>query len=41
MPDMRAVFWARGPSFKKGKKTQWIKLVDEYQALKHMQLQSI
>ncbi len=34
MPDMRGVFWARGPSFKKWKKVNWIKLVDEYQVLK-------
>ncbi len=33
MPDMRGVFWARGPSFKKWKKVNWIKLVDEYQVL--------
>ncbi len=31
MKDMRAIFVARGPKFKKNYKHQWIKLVDEYQ----------
>ena len=31
-PDMRAVFFARGPGFRNdGHRADWIKLVDEYQ----------
>ncbi len=31
-PDMRAVFFARGPAFRNdGHQADWIKLVDEYQ----------
>ena len=32
-PEMRGIFWAIGPSFKKGYRQPWIKLVDEYQVV--------
>lgn len=35
-PDMRSVFIANGPAFKRGYRHQWIKLVDEYQILLHL-----
>lgn len=31
--DMRAIFYAMGPAFKKKRVHQWIKLVDEFQAI--------
>jgi len=30
-PDMRAIFFANGPSFKKGFVNPWIKMIDQYQ----------
>ena len=32
-PDMRAMFYAMGPSFRSGYRQDWIKLVDEYQII--------
>jgi hypothetical protein len=32
-PDMRGIFYAMGPAFKRGHVHQWIKMVDEYQIL--------
>ncbi len=33
---MRAIFFAKGPSFKAGYVNPWIKLVDEYQVFLHV-----
>jgi len=35
-PDMRAIFFANGPSFKAGHINPWIKLIDEYQVFVHV-----
>ena len=35
-PDMRTIFFASGPAFKKGHSHTWIKLVDEYQVFLHV-----
>ena len=36
MPDMRTVFFARGPSIKKDQRIDWIKMVDVYQVFTYL-----